>query len=126
MITRWDKIIVSAVCFFALAVHAFFSYFVFAEQAVSVRIDVDGMEYATYNLTEISGKKIVEIETEYGENTLEITSEGARMISASCSDKTDVKSGKITKPGQMIICAPNRVSVRITGKGKLNVDKVAY
>ncbi len=126
MITRWDKLIICLVCLVALITYFTFSYFVFGQQAEAVRIDVNGKEYATYNLAEIDGKKIVEIKTKYGENTLEITPKGAVMISASCQDKTDVQSGKITKPGQMIICAPNRILVRLIGKGKLNVDKVAY
>ena len=59
-------------------------------------------------------------------NILEINSDGARMLDSSCPDKTDIKMGKVTKPGQIILCIPNKVAVKITGKGKLNVDKVTY
>jgi hypothetical protein len=48
------------------------------------------------------------------------------MVDASCPDKKDVKIGKITKTRQMIICAPNRVSVKLGGNTKLQVDKVSY
>ena len=51
---------------------------------------------------------------------------GARVTEASCPDKTDIQSGKITKPGQMIVCVPNRVTVRILGKNRVTVDKVTY
>ncbi len=33
-----------------------------------------------------------------------------------CADKVCVRSGKISKTGESIICAPNRVSIHIDGK----------
>ena len=77
-------------------------------------------------LIDITEDKILRIETEQGFNILKITEKGALMTNASCPDKIDVKSGEISKSGQMIICIPNKVLVRITGKNKLNVDKVTY
>lgn len=126
MITVWDKTIIAALLATALLVYLLFAGFVFGEQPESVTIYVDGREYASYNLTEISGTKNVEIYTEFGHNTIEITSDGARVTEASCPDKTDIQSGKIAKPGQMLVCAPNRVTVRIIGKSPAKVDKVTY
>ncbi len=39
---------------------------------------------------------------------------------ASCPDKVCVRSGKISKTGEGIICAPNRVAVEIGGKNQLD------
>jgi len=39
--------------------------------------------------------------------------------------KIDIKSGKISKPGQIIICVPNRLSVQMIGE-KSDIDVVAY
>ena len=126
MITRWDKIIIIFVLVLAIGSYIVFSFLIFGEQAESVEIYVNGTEYATYNLVEIKENKIIDIETELGHNLIEISNKGAKMIDASCPDKTDIKSGEITKPGQIIICVPNRVSVKIIGKSKSNVDKVTY
>ena len=126
MITRWDKVIIGLVVLLAVASYLVFSCTVFGEQPESVEISVDGKRYATYNLAEINRKNIVEIDTEFGYNLIEITNRGARMLEASCPDKTDIQSGEITKTGQVIICAPNRVSVKIVGKTKSNVDMVTY
>jgi len=68
----------------------------------------------------------LEIKSDYGNNILEITKTGVKMTDASCPDKVDVRCGEITKPGQTIVCIPNRVMVKITGKNSLKVDKVAY
>ena len=126
MITVWDKTIIATMLIAALVIYLLFAGFVFGEHPESVMIFVDGKEYASYNLAEISGVKKVEINTEFGHNTVEITSDGARVTQASCPDKTDIQSGRITKPGQMLVCAPNRVMVRIIGRNGSEVDKVTY
>ncbi len=126
MITVCDKIIVATVLTAALIVYLLFAGVAFGEQPQSVVIFVEGREYASYNLAEISGVKNVEINTEFGYNTIEITSDGARVADASCPDKTDIQIGRITRPGQMLVCVPNRVTVRITGKSTAKVDKVTY
>lgn len=126
MTTVLDKVIIFSVVFIALLVYILFGTFVFVGSAETVEIFVDGNEYAVYNLAEISGTKTVEIESENGKNTLEITKRGAKMTEASCPDRLDVKSGEITKAGQMIVCSPNRVIVKIAGKKDKRVDKVTY
>ncbi len=126
MITALDKVIIGSVVLLALLVYILFGAFIFVGSAEAVEIFVDGNEYAVYNFAEISGTKTLEIESENGKNTLEITRRGAKMTEASCPDKLDVKSGEITKAGQMIVCSPNRVIVKITGNKDKRVDKVTY
>lgn len=126
MITVWDKSIIATLLTLALIIYLLFAGSLFGEQPEMVAIFVDGREYATYSLAAITGIKKVEINTEFGHNTIEITSDDARITEASCPDKTDIQSGRITKPGQMLVCIPNRVTVRILGKNRLMVDKVTY
>lgn len=38
---------------------------------------------------------------------------------STCTDKVCVRSGKISKSGEGITCAPNRVSIEIDGKSNL-------
>ncbi len=126
MVTRWDKIVIVSILGIAVLFYAVFATYVFEGQAETVEICVNGKEYATYNLAGISKTKTVEIKTDFGYNVIELSSDGARITEASCPDKIDVQSGKITKPGQMVVCVPNRFSVRILGKSKNSVDKVTY
>ncbi|MBQ9757953.1 MAG: NusG domain II-containing protein [Clostridia bacterium] len=126
MTTTLDKIIILLVVLIALLVYILFGTFVFVGNAERVEIFLDGEEYAVYNLAEISGTKVLDIKSETGYNRLEITNRGAKMTEASCPDKTDVLSGEITKVGQMIVCSPNRVMVKIAGKDDEKVDKVTY
>lgn len=126
MLTRCDKLIIISVVLLAVSVYCVFTFFLFEGQPESVLVLVDGKEYATYKLSAISDTKTVEINTEFGYNVLEITSKSTKMVDASCKDKIDIQSGEISKPGQMLVCVPNRVSVKIVGKEKYTVDKVTY
>ncbi len=48
-----------------------------------------------------------------GESHLELTEAGARMVSSPCPDKICIEMGIITRPGQAIVCVPNRIVVRV-------------
>ena len=90
------------------------------KQAVVI---VDGAEYARYKLSP-NFSEIIEINTQFGYNKLEIDRGKIRMLDASCEDKIDVKMGTIEKVNETIICLPNRVLVTI--KGQSEVDIVTY
>ena len=125
MITKHDVVIISAVIVIALLFYILFAFALWNDYPEYAAIYVDGEEYAVYSLSNIKGSKTVEINTEFGQNILEITSKSVKVIDASCPDKLDVKCGEITKPNQVIICVPNKMSVRLIGKTQ-EVDKVTY
>ncbi len=125
LFTKGDKVVVALVLLIAIGTYAAFATFIADKSPDFLQIFVDGALYASYNLNEIKGEKTVEISSTYGTNTLKFDSDGAEMIETSCPDKTDIRLGKITKSGQVIICAPNRLIVRLSG-GDDKIDKVTY
>ena len=52
-----------------------------------------------------------------GKNMLVIKDGYAYMTEADCPDRTCVKTGKISKTGESIVCLPNKISVVIRGAG---------
>lgn len=86
-----------------------------------IQISVDGEIYGKYEFKD----KTLEIETEYGKNTVMIDRNCVWIEDANCPDKLDVKAGKIDKTGQMLVCLPNRLMIEIVGENK-KVDKVTY
>uniref|UniRef100_A0A7C4CA18 NusG domain II-containing protein n=1 Tax=candidate division WOR-3 bacterium TaxID=2052148 RepID=A0A7C4CA18_UNCW3 len=44
----------------------------------------------------------------------------AWVAESDCPDKRCVRQGRIARAGQAIVCAPNRVVVRLTGQGELD------
>lgn len=123
--TKTDKIVIVIILALAAVAYAVFNAAVFENNPEKVVISVNGSEYASYRLSEIMKPETVRVETEFGVNVIEITNHSARVIEANCPDKLDVHSGEISKSGQMIVCLPNRLTVRMQGN-KCEVDRVAY
>lgn len=57
-------------------------------------------------------------------NVIEISGTEVRFARSSCHDQVCVRTGKLTRAGQMAVCLPTRVSVRILGTD-MQVDAIA-
>ena len=111
MITKTDWAIICFVLIFSFAVY-FFCGFSDNKPKTAV-IEVDGKVFAEYEMNNIADEKIVDV---YGKNKVKITRDYAEVIYADCPDKRDMKQGKITKAGQIIVCLPNKMTVTIKDK----------
>ena len=95
--------------------------FFYGQSGSYVEIFSNGKLYGEYSLSE---EKTIVIESEYGQNTVKISNREVWVSDASCKDKLDVSQGKISRPGQSIICLPNRLIVTV--KGGESVDALSY
>ena len=59
-----------------------------------------------------------------GVTVVEIRDGTARVSSSDCQLHICVRSGKISQAGSVIVCVPNRVVVRIEGRGHNRFDAV--
>jgi hypothetical protein len=84
----------------------------FGESSAKVVVRVDGEIYGEYPL---NSNKVIELSTERGNNKIIINDSTVWMEDADCPDKVCVKTGKIKKPGQTIVCLPHRTVIEITG-----------
>ena len=120
--TKTDKLIFWGVLV-ASALVLLFSNVIFAKAGKkTVVIEVDGAPYATYRLEQISGPKTLEIQSTQGRQEIEITNEKVNIIKSTCKDGLCL--GEIENPGNMRVCLPNRIVVRMETDGE--VDGVAY
>ncbi len=94
----------------------------FLERGQAV-VYLDGKVYARYALTNTQ-PQIIRVESEFGSNVLEISRDGVRVMESSCEDGLEVKAGRINKPGQSLVCLPNRLVITIEGRG--GYDGVSY
>ena len=117
MIKKNDFIIAIIVLVISLAGY-FITGTALAGSGKVVIIEVDGKVYAEYPMSE---RKTIDVN---GHNTVEITPEYVRVSKADCPDKLDVKQGKIKSPGSIIVCLPNKMTVRIAGESE--VDAISY
>ncbi len=108
MIKRKDIIFIVAVLIISIAFFLLFSYFAPYGKKVTVYIDNEKRE--TFNLTDTVEKTY---NTKYGSNLLIIENGKAYIKTANCDKNTCVKTGKISKKGETIVCAPHRLLVVI-------------
>ena len=92
--------------------------FALAGEEKTVIIEVRGEVFAEYPMTETRTVDVM------GHNTVEITPQFVRVTYADCPDKLDVKQGKISSPGSIIVCMPNQMTVRIAGESE--IDAISY
>ncbi len=125
MTTKYDKILIIAVIVFSIGSIFFSKKFVNDSGSKTVYIEVNGEKYKEI-LMDPSMDEEIEIKTEYGRNVLKIEDETVRVIEASCPDKLDVKQGRISKPGEVIVCLPNKLLIEIKGKKSDDENEVDF
>jgi len=87
----------------------------------TVLIQVDGKDFLHLSLDE---DRIVKVSGPLGVSIVEIKDGRVRMLSSPCPDKLCIKEGYIDKAGQVIICIPNRIVIKIEGRAGL--DALTY
>lgn len=81
-----------------------------------VVVSVDGRKISEYSLSK-NGEYELE-GSHLGTNTLIIKDGKAYISKASCPDKHCIKQGKISRSGEILVCLPNRVVVKIVDINK--------
>ena len=66
----------------------------------------------------------ITIEGETVTNVIEIDGKTVRFAQSDCPDQVCVRTGTLTRAGQLAVCLPNRVVVRLIGAGQ-EFDAVA-
>jgi len=87
----------------------------------TVLIQIDGKDFLRLPLAE---NKSIEVLGPLGKSIVEIKNRRVRILSSPCPDKLCIKEGYINKPGQLIVCVPNRIVIKIEGRASL--DALTY
>lgn len=124
---KLDKILIFVVLLVAALLMGF-NYFkgkavANSSKELIAEITVKGKVYKELKLSK--EKQQIIIETELGKNIVNIHDKGIEIIDASCHDHICQKSGFINKPGKMIVCLPNKVSIKIKGNLGEDIDAVS-
>ena len=82
--------------------------------AVRAEVAVDGKTVETLDLSK--DQEITIRGAQGGTNFLVIQDGTIRCSQASCPDKVCVRQGRQSRDGDMIVCLPNRVTVRVSGE----------
>lgn len=90
--------------------------------AAQAQLRRDGVLVAAYPLNE---DRTVSIEGALGPTVIRIESGRARVVSDPGPRQYCVKQGWLTRPGEMALCAPNHVSLSLTG-GQPTYESMVY
>ena len=89
------------------------------DAGASVEVLVDGKIVKTMSL----GKDgAFEIDNEYGHNTVSVKNGKVRVSDADCHGRDCVAMGEISGEGQIIVCLPHKLLVRISGEGDVDAS----
>jgi hypothetical protein len=86
-------------------------------------IIVDNVEYERIELSEITEPVVYDLH----EHGVVISAQDGQIwfVSSSCADQVCVNTGRLTRAGDIAVCLPNRVIVKIEGVNTSDVDVVA-
>ena len=90
------------------------------KEGANVVITVDDSVYGTYPLSE---DREITVSRNGHMNKITIKDNTVQMSEADCSNRLCIKTGRISRTNEAIVCLPNRVMVKITG-GDSDVDVI--
>lgn len=77
-------------------------------------VSVNGKQVREIPLGE--GRQELVVKGYQGESRLEVDGGRVRMVDSACPDKLCVRTGWISRPGESIVCLPNRVVIEVVGE----------
>jgi len=76
-------------------------------------ITVDNREVEKVTLRQGEGLRRMTVRGTRGNLLVEVDGEYIRVVEADCPDKVCIGMGKKSRPGEVIVCMPNRVIIRV-------------
>lgn len=118
-LTPGDKILIGCLLLLAFASYPLLRSLM--TEGSQVRIETDGNLFRVLSL---ESEETIAVPGPLG-TTYVVIHDGAAHVSASpCRSKICVNTGEISYSGQLIVCVPNKVVVRVTGQEELPYDAV--
>lgn len=116
-----DIFIITLVALSGITLYILLNTFILKGLPSTAIIESQGQVWGEYKLSGIDSEKIIDVDTKNGHNRVVLGKDYAYVSDADCGNLTCVKSGKITKPGEVIVCIPNMMTVKLTGKTEVDV-----
>lgn len=86
-------------------------------------VEVDGEEVARRELARLTEPELLPVTGKNGiALTVEFSPSGARVVEASCPDRTCLRTGLLTQAGESAVCLPGRVVLRLDGKASADAE----
>ncbi|HEX2925949.1 MAG TPA: NusG domain II-containing protein [Ruminiclostridium sp.] len=93
-----------------------------AESVIAI-VKKDDVTIRTINLTSLEKQEVIKISGVY-KATIVAEKNRIRFLESGCPDKICVKAGWLSQPGEMAVCLPNKVMIKLERSKNQNVDGV--
>lgn len=125
--TKWDKILIGCIIVISLFSIAVMTVIKNQSGVLHGIIEVNGVEKANINLMEVKESYTIKVENNNQYNIVEVSNGSIRFIEATCPDKDCVRIGSLDAPGEISICLPNKITIRVEGSGDQDeLDSTTY
>ena len=126
MFKKWDIIIIVVLICLSFIPELIFGVIMGKNyNGTYAEITLDGKPYKKILLSEHIGEDKIDVKTEYGYNIIEIKDQSIGIIDADCRDRICIKSGFISKPGQLSVCLPHKLMIQIKSNDtEENIDVI--
>lgn len=122
-LSPWGLVLCGLVILLAGGLYFFLS---FSPKGTIAIVEVDGEVTLERNLSQLTEPETHSLIGEQGiEVSIELSPQGAAVVSSTCPDQVCVKTGQLTRAGESAICLPARVTLRLEGAGE-SVDATVY
>jgi hypothetical protein len=118
--TRADKILIISLIVISAASYPVAKYL--ASRGSYLEIEVDGQ---TREVVRLDRDGDITVEGKLGPTTIRIDERGARFVGSPCVDKTCIESSPIKDAGEISVCVPNRVMIRVLGESRVKTDFIS-
>lgn len=116
IITSLDKKVTIVILVIALLAGGMVLYRRFVvPQGERAVIEVNNRRVQTVPLGPHMEKRQITVQGVNGASLLEVDGAFIRMVESACPDKVCIHMGRKSQPGDVIVCLPNRVVVKIEG-----------
>jgi len=127
MLTKGDKILIIFILISSFLILAAFQVFGFGNEQSYAQIEVFGAPYQKISLGDDGPSMLIKVPGMLGTSIIEVDKNRVRVVSSPCPDKDCMRQGWASKPGQMLVCLPNRVVVKIVNQSiEQDTDAVSF
>jgi hypothetical protein len=93
---------------------------------LTLEVTRDGVEVMRSPLRRFEAPKLVKFRYENGFNMISAGEGGVAMVSADCPGGDCLRTRAISSAGEVIICMPHRLTVKLTSRREGAFDAVSY
>ncbi|MBF8984323.1 NusG domain II-containing protein [Lutibacter sp. B2] len=123
--TKWDKLLIVVIVLCSVIGMMWTTKITSNSDHLYLIIEIDGEEYKKLSIDDGTKTKLIPVDTKYGHNLVKVEGEKVSMYESTCKNHLCIQMGTISKANQVIVCIPNRVSVKLVSN-KSNIDVLSY